>query len=520
MKHALAVLLCAFFASRPGRAADLPALRGFSSQSSASERDWEEKFRGLPDRAKIRNYFERLTARPHHLGSAYDKDNAEWMLSRFKEWGLDAKMESYEVLFPTPKERLLELTEPTRFKARLQEPPVPGDPTSSQREEQLPSYNAYSIDGDVTAPVVYANYGAPEDYEELERLGVSVKGAIVIVRYGANFRGIKPKLAAEHGAVGCIIYSDPRDDGYFAGDVYPQGPYRPKDGVQRGSVMDLTVYPGDPLTPGIGATKNASRLTLAQAAPVLTKIPTLPISYADAQPILAAMGGPTAPERWRGALPITYRLGPGPAKARLKVAFNRDLKPVYAVIARIAGSVYPDEWIVRGNHHDAWVNGADAPISGASALMEEARALGALLRQGWKPKRTIFYCLWDGEEEGLIGSTEWAEDHASDLIRNAAVYINSDNSGRGFLQVSGSHTLEKLVNEIAREVEDPETRMSLWKRLQLNRIANRPAERQELRERSDLRIDPLGSGSDYTAFIDHLGIAALNVGFGGEGGSG
>ncbi|HLH44083.1 MAG TPA: M28 family metallopeptidase [Bryobacteraceae bacterium] len=520
MKHALAVLLCAFFASRPGRAADLPALRGFSSQSSASERDWEEKFRGLPDRAKIRNYFERLTARPHHLGSAYDKDNAEWMLSRFKEWGLDAKMESYEVLFPTPKERLLELTEPTRFKARLQEPPVLGDPTSSQQNEQLPSYNAYSIDGDVTAPVVYANYGAPEDYEELERLGVSVKGAIVIVRYGANFRGIKPKLAAEHGAVGCIIYSDPRDDGYFAGDVYPQGPYRPKDGVQRGSVMDLTVYPGDPLTPGIGATKNASRLTLAQAAPVLTKIPTLPISYADAQPILAAMGGPTAPERWRGALPITYRLGPGPAKARLKVAFNWDLKPVYDVIARISGSVYPDEWIVRGNHHDAWVNGADDPISGASALMEEARALGALLRQGWKPKRTIFYCLWDGEEEGLIGSTEWAEDHASDLIRNAAVYINSDNSGRGFLQVSGSHTLEKLVNEIAREVEDPETRMSLWKRLQLNRIANRPAERQELRERSDLRIDPLGSGSDYTAFIDHLGIAALNVGFGGEGGSG
>jgi len=246
----------------------------------------------------------------------------------------------------------------------------------------------------------------------------------------------------------------------------------------------------------------------------------LPISYGEAQPILSAMGGPTAPERWRGALPITYRVGPGPAKVHLKLAFNWDMKPAYDVVARIPGSLYPDEWIVRGNHHDAWVNGADDPVSGASALMEEARSLGALLGQGWKPKRTIFYCVWDGVEEGQIGSTEWAEDHASDLIPNAAVYINSDNSGRGFLQASGSHTLEKLVNDIAREVEDPETKMSLWKRLQLNRIANRPADRQELRERPDLRIEPLGSGSDYTAFIDHLGIASLNVGFGGEDGSG
>jgi len=520
MKHALAALLCIVLSSPPGRAADLSPLRGFSSQSSTAERNWEDKFRALPDRANIRQYIERLTARPHHLGSPYDKDNAEWILAKFKEWGLDAKIETYDVLFPTPNERLLELTEPTRFRAKLQEPAIASDATSSQQNEQLPSYNAYSIDGDATAPVVYANYGAPEDYEQLDRLGVSVKGAIVIVRYGVNFRGIKPKIAAEHGAVGCIIYSDPRDDGYFAGEVYPQGPYRPKDGVQRGSVMDLTVYPGDPLTPGAGATKSASRLTIAQAAPVLTKIPTLPISYGDAQPILAAMGGATAPERWRGALPITYHLGPGPAKVHLKLAFNWDMKPAYDVVARIPGSAYPDEWIVRGNHHDAWVNGADDPISGASALMEEARALGALLRQGWKPKRTIFYCVWDGEEEGLIGSTEWAEDHASDLLRNAAVYINSDNSGRGFLQASGSHTLEKLVNDIAREVEDPETKMTLWKRLQLNRIANRPADRQELRERSDLRIEPLGSGSDYTAFIDHLGIASLNIGFGGEDGSG
>ena len=519
MTKQCASLLCVLLCSPPVRPADLAPLRGFSADSSRNQRDWEERFRSIPDRAVLRANMQRLTARPHHLGSPYAKDNAEWILAKFKEWGLDAKIESYDVLFPTPKERALELIEPTRFTAKLQEPSVPGDPTSSQHDEQLPSYNAYSADGDVTAPVVYVNYGTPEDYDQLERMGVSVQGAIVIVRYGANFRGIKPKLAAEHGAVGCLIYSDPRDDGYFEGEVYPQGPYRPKDGVQRGSVMDISQYPGDPTTPGIASTSNARRVPRNEAT-TITKIPTLPISYGDAQPILASLTGPTAPERWRGALPITYRLGPGPAKVHLKLAFNWDMKPIYDVVARIPGSTYPDEWIIRGNHHDAWVNGADDPVSGASALLEEARALGTLLKQGWKPKRTIIYCVWDGEEEGLIGSTEWAEDHAAELQRNGAVYINTDNSGRGFLQVQGSHTLEKFINGVARDIEDPETKLSLWKRLQLKRINDRPAERQELRQRTDLRIDALGSGSDYTAFIDHLGVASLNIGFGGEDGSG
>ena len=519
MRTKLAPVLCLALCAPPARPADLPPLRGFSTDSSRTERDWEEKFRAVPDRGNLRQYMQRLTARPHHLGSPYDKDNAEWILAKFKEWGLDAKIEPYDVLFPTPKERVLELTGPTRFTAKLQEPTVAGDPTSSQHDEQLPSYNAYSIDGDVTAPVVYVNYGIPEDYEQLERLGISVKGAIVIVRYGSSFRGIKPKIAAEHGAVGCIIYSDPRDDGYHEGEVYPQGPYRPKDGVQRGSVLDITVYPGDPLTPGVASTKDAKRLAQSEVT-TLTKIPTLPISYGDAQPILAALAGPVAPTLWRGALPITYRVGPGPARVHLKLSSNWDRKPIYDVIARIPGSVYPDEWIIRGNHHDAWVNGADDPVSGTSALMEEARGLGTLLRQGWRPKRTIILCVWDGEEQGLIGSTEWAEDHAAELLRNAAVYINSDNSGRGYLQVSGSHTLEKFINGVARDVEDPETRLSLWKRLQLSRIRNQPAERQEQRQRADLRIAALGSGSDYTAFLDHLGIASLNLGFGGEDGSG
>jgi N-acetylated-alpha-linked acidic dipeptidase len=502
-------------------------LRGFSAESDHAEHDWETKFRAIPDPANLRQYMQRLSARPHHVGSAYDKDNAEWLLSKFKEFGLDAKIESYDVLFPTPKERVLELVEPSHFTAKLQEPTVAGDSTSSQHDEQLPSYNAYSIDGDVTAPLVYVNYGAPADYEQLDRLGISVKGAIVIARYGATWRGIKPKVAAEHGAVGCIIYSDPRDDGFYQGSVYPAGPFRPSDGVQRGSVMDMPVYPGDPLTPGIGATKDAKRLKLSEVT-TFTKIPTLPISYGDAQPLLAAITGHVAPERWRGALPITYFIGPGPAKVHLKVSFNWDMKTINDVIARIPGSTYPDEWIIRGNHHDAWVNGAEDPISGASALLEEARGLGTLLRQGWKPKRTIIYCLWDGEEEGLLGSTEWAEDHAEELRKKAAVYINSDGNGRGFLGVGGSHTLEKFINGVARDVKDPETNLSVWKRLQLRALGDQPdsaagatretpaSDRQELRQRADLRISALGSGSDYTAFLDHLGIASLNLGYGGE----
>jgi N-acetylated-alpha-linked acidic dipeptidase len=495
-------------------------LRGYSAEASRTEREWEARFRAIPDTAALRAYMERLSARPHHVGSAYDKDNAEWLLSKMKEFGLDARIETFDVLFPTPKERALELVEPTHFTARIEEPTVAGDPTSSQHDEQLPTYNAYSIDGDVTAPLVYVNYGVPADYEALERLGISVKGAIAIARYGQSWRGIKPKVAAEHGAVGCLIYSDPRDDGFQSGDAFPDGPMRPRDGVQRGSVMDMPVYPGDPLTPGVGATKDAKRLALSEAT-TLTKIPVMPISYADAQPLLAALKGPVAPALWRGGLPITYHVGPGPAKVHLKLKFNWDLKPLYNVIARIPGAAWPDEWIIRGNHHDAWVNGAEDPVSGAVALLEEARALGTLLRQGWKPRRTIILCLWDGEEPGLLGSTEWAETHAGELSRNAAVYINSDGNGRGELQMEGSHTLEKFMNGVARDIEDPEAKIPVWKRAQAFRIANVPAnappqERQELRTRPDLRIGALGSGSDYTAFLDHIGIASLNLGFGGE----
>ena len=491
-------------------------LYGFTAASSHAERGWENKFRAIPDPKIMRDSMQRLSARPHHVGSPYDKQNAEWILSQFKSWGLDAQIETFDVLFPTPKERLVELVEPSHYTAKLQEPPVPQDPTSNQQSEQLPTYNAYSIDGDVTAPLVYVNYGIPRDYEELDRLGVSVKGAIVIARYGNSWRGIKPKVAAEHGAVGCIIYSDPRDDGYYEDDVFPNGPMRNENGVQRGSVLDAPVYPGDPLTPGVGAKGDVKRLAVKDAA-TITKIPVLPISYGDAKPLLAALTGPMAPAAFRGALPIPYHIGPGRAKVHLKVQSNWDIKTIYDVVVRIPGSESPDQWIVRGNHHDAWVNGAEDPISGQITLLEEARALGELLKQGWKPKRTIIYCAWDGEEPMLLGSTEWAEYHAEDLQKHAAIYINTDGNGRGYLAVEGSHSLEKFVNGVARDITDPEKNISVWKRRQAQvMLMGRPEDRKEVRSRADLRIGALGTGSDYTTFYGHLGISSLNVAYDGE----
>jgi N-acetylated-alpha-linked acidic dipeptidase len=502
--------------------ANQAALVGYSPRAGQSEREWEAKFRAIPDPANLREYMRRLSARPHHVGSAYDKDNAEWILAHFKEWGLDAHIERFDVLFPTPKVRLLEMLAPTKFTAKLEEPALAVDPTSNQKAEQLPTYNAYSIDGDVTGPLVFVNYGLPEDYEKLDRLGISVRGAIVIAKYLHSWRGVKPKVAAEHGAIGCLIYSEPQDDGYTRDDVFPAGPMRPADGVQRGSVMDFAANsPGDPLTPGVGATPDAKRLALKDAKSI-TKIPVLPISYGDAQPLLAALAGPMAPEEWRGSLPIPYHVGPGPAQVHLKVAFYWDIKPVYDVIAKIPGSVAPDEWIIRGNHHDGWVNGAEDPISAQVSLLEEARGLSLLVKQGWKPRRTIIYCAWDGEEPMLLGSTEWVETHADELREHAAVYINTDGNDRGVLTMGGSHSLERFINGVARDIEDPETKMSVWQRAKLSKIAEAKSAKdpkespKELRERADLRIEALGSGTDFTAFLDHIGIATLDLAYGGE----
>ena len=519
MRQVVLVLLLLSFSISPSLAGpEQKMLTGYAPDAAQVEWQWENKFQAIPSPDNQRTYMQHLSARPHHVGSPYDLDNAQWILARFKEWGFEAHIESFDVLFPTPKTRVVEMIEPVKFTAKLEEPAIAMDPTSGQKSEQLPTYNAYSIDGDVTAPLVFVNYGLPKDYEELDRLGVSVKGAIVIAKYGNSWRGVKPKVAAEHGAIGCLIYSDPRDDGYFEDDIFPAGPMRNPNGVQRGSVMDFaSSSPGDPLTPGVGATPDAKRLPLKEAKSI-SKIPVLPISYGDAQPLLAALKGPMAPPEWRGALAIAYHVGPGPAKIHLKVESNWDLKKVNDVIAKIPGSSAADEWIIRGNHHDAWVNGAEDPVSGQVALLEEARSFGELLKQGWKPRRTIIYCAWDGEEPMLLGSTEWVEAHADELRQHAAVYLNTDGNGRGFVQMGGSHSLEQFINGVARGIEDPESKLTVWQRRQLSEIAKAktPEERKELRERPDLRIDALGSGTDYTGFLDHLGVATLDLGYFGE----
>src|SRR5437588_8601292 len=439
------VLLCTL---TPAHAAppDDKTLTGFDRESAERERALEARFDSLLKKEELREWMKRLSARPHHVGSAYDRDNAEFLLGLFRSWGYDALIESFDVLFPTPKTRLLELTAPEKYTARLAEPTLKEDSTSGQTSEQLPTYNAYSIDGDVTGDLVYVNYGVPADYEELERRGVDVKGKIVISRYGGSWRGIKPKVAAEHGAIGCIIYSDPRDDGYSQGDVYPKGAYRNENGAQRGSVMDMPIHPGDPLTPGVGATASAKRIDRKDAE-VITKIPVLPVSYGDALPLLRSMGGPVAPPDWRGALPITYHLGPGPSRVHMDLEFDWKIVPARDVIARLSGTDRADQWITRGNHHDAWVNGANDPLSGQVAMLEEARAIGELVKGGWRPHRTIIYAAWDGEEEGLLGPTEWAEQHGDELKQHGVVYINSDSNSRGFLGVGGSHTLERLTTQ-------------------------------------------------------------------------
>ena len=501
-------------------AAPTPNLFGFSTTSSAAENGWEQKFRAIPEPDRVKANMQYMAASPHNVGSPRQHEVAEWVLQQFKSYGLDAHIEKFETLYPTPLERQVELVSPGHYEAVLKEPAIPEDPTSGQAG-QLPTMVMYAPDGDVTAPLVYVNYGIPEDYAVLDKLGISVKGKIVIARYGNSWRGIKPKLAALHGAVGCLIYSDPRDDGYFQGDVYPKGPYRPEQGVQRGSVMMMEVHPGDPETPGWGSVPGAKRLPLDKVD-VLEKIPTQPISYGDALPLLKALDGPVAPVAWRGALPITYHIGPGSAVVHLKVKYNWGLAPLYDVIATIPGSQFPDQWVVRGNHLDAWVNGAEDPISGQSALLEEARAYGLLLKQGWRPKRTIVYAAWDGEEPALLGSTEWAETHADELQKKAVAYFNSDTNGRGYLGLEGSQTLQHFLNLVAQDITDPETGQTVWLRDQQHREeqARTPQQKAEIMDGADMRIGALGSGSDFSPFLQHLGIASTNLGYGGEGGGG
>jgi N-acetylated-alpha-linked acidic dipeptidase len=489
---------------------------GFDNLTATEEINREKLFDNNLSAASIGKTIRQLSSTPHHLGSPGGKAVADSILNAFKSYGWNAELNVYKVLFPTPKTRLLEMTAPAVYKAGLKEPALKEDATSGQAG-QLPAYNAWSADGDVTAALVFVNYGLPADYDWLEKMGISVKDKIVIAKYGRSWRGIKPKLAQEHGAKGCIIYSDPADDGYAAGDVYPKGAFKNEYGVQRGSVMDMPVYPGDPVTPGIGATEGATRIERTSAANLL-KIPVLPIGYHDAEPLLKSLGGAAVPAGWQGGLPFTYHIGDDKTKVHLKLAFNWDIVPCYNVIAKIPGTVFPDEWVMRGNHHDAWVNGANDPISGQAAMLEEAKAIGELLKTGWKPKRTIVYCAWDGEEPALLGSTEYVEDHIKELQEKAVVYINSDGNGRGFLSAGGSHALQSMVNEVAQDINDPQTNISVVRRLLAKNAftSASAAQKKEAFGKKDLELQALGSGSDYSPFLQHAGVPSLSIEYGGE----
>ena len=498
-------------------AANAQKIMGFSDINAANQSSWEKQFDAQLNIKNVDTWMQFLTSHPHHVGSQKDKANAEYISSLFTQWGYQTEIASYYVLFPTPKTRSLELIGNKPFKAKLEEPTLNEDKTSGQKTEQLPTYNAYSADGDVTAELVFVNRGIPSDYEELERMGIDVRGKIVIARYGGSWRGIKPKVAYEHGAIGCIIYSDPEDDGYAQGDVYPEGAFRPKGGVQRGSVMDMPVYPGDPLTPGVAATKDAKRLNRSDAVTIM-KIPVIPISWEDALPLLQSLGGQVVPASWRGALPITYHVGPGKDKVHLKLQFNWDIVQLYNVIAKLPGSELPDEWIIRGNHHDAWVNGAADPISGTVSEMEEARAIGELVKKGFKLKRTLVYCAWDGEEPSLLGSTEWTEDHQAELREKAVFYLNTDANSRGFINASGSHSLEPFFNEIANDVIDPQTGVSIKERkYALTIVTADKSTSAKLIGNKNIKLGALGAGSDWSGFLQFLGIASMNLSFSGEG---
>lgn len=488
--------------------------------TSAAEAALDASVRAEDQRAWI----ERMASAPNHVGSAHDRANAEFLLARFREWGWDARIESFDVLYPTPVSTRLEVVAPERIVLGGQEPAIPGDPGAPDATGTLPPYMVFQGDGDVTGELVYVNYGMPDDYLALARRGVDVRGKIVIARYGVGWRGLKPKLAYEHGAVGCLVYSDPFDDGYARGATYPDGGARPEGGVQRGSVADMTLYPGDPLTPGAASLPGAKRLARADAGPIL-KLPALPISYRDARQLLSRLGGPVAPPAWRGALPFTYRLGgTDSVKVRLAVQSEWTTKPVNNVIAVLKGARHRDEWVIRGNHFDAWNFGAWDPLSGLAAMLSEAKALGALAKTGWRPARTIVYAAWDGEEPGLLGSTEWAERHADELREKAVLYVNTDSNGRGFLSAGGSASYRQLVSAVAKDVHDPQTGATVAAR---RRAAIRAgafdrtggadeATKAAAEIGDDLPLDALGAGSDFVAFVHHLGVPALSLGFGGE----
>jgi N-acetylated-alpha-linked acidic dipeptidase len=509
---------------RPGSAQSLQPgsaqarIRGFSLAGSAAELARERELKAMPTAKAAEADFDVMTAEPHHAGSPYEIKLADYVADQFTKSGLEVSRYEYSVLLPWPGERRVEIVAPDRVTLQVEEDTIPGDKWA-QMPGILPAYNAYSPSGDVTGDIVYVNYGIPADYETLEQLGIDVKGKIVLARYGGSWRGIKPKVAAEHGAVGCIIYSDPHEDGYFQGDVYPDGPFRGWGMIQRGSVMDMPHYPGDPSTPDRPSKPGVARLAMDKID-TFSPIPVQPMSYRDGVEMLKRLRGPVAPEAWRGSLPITYHIGPGPAKVRMALQMDYGQRRLINVVGKIAGAEFPDEWIIIGSHRDAWVFGASDSVSGHVSMMSVARAMGDMMKTGWKPRRTILFVSWDGEEQGLLGSTEWVEDLATDLKAHTAVYVNRD-AGAGGLNFNGSavHSLTPFVHELAQAIQPDGSSKTLYDGWLERAREQTPARAGEAMLKAP-PVGALGSGSDYTGFLDHLGIASLDMGLNGRGGDG
>lgn len=502
--------------------AAMTPLDGFTAEESAQERATEERFRAVPRPDSAREHLRQLTKEAHVTGTPEDYQTALYVRNRLREYGITAELKEYQVLLPFPRTpSTVELVAPRRLRLALQEAVIPEDPTSGSKKI-IPLFNGYSASGDVTAPLVYANYGLPGDYAALKKAGVDVRGKIVIVRYGNSFRGVKAKVAEENGALGCIIYSDPADDGYAQGDVYPKGPWRPETSAQRGSVQYLFIHPGDPLTPGTPAILGTPRLKQSEATN-LTKIPVQPMSYGDARKLLEPLKGPVRPAGFQGALPFAYHVGGTPdVQVHLKTDIEFKTMTIWDVVGRIEGASEPDRWVVLGNHRDAWTFGAVDPNSGTASMLELARGFGELLKQGWKPRRTIVLCSWDGEEQGLLGSTEWAEENAAELKEKAVAYLNVDVAVSGPEYGAASvPTLWKLIRAATREVRDPKTGKSVYEAWQDR--AHEPDSVSDATPAPDTdapvaeaRIGALGSGSDFTPFIQHLGVASLDMGFNGD----
>ena len=491
----------------------------------AGELEIEKKFLAVPDPKLAEEHLRILTNAPHIAGSPEDKATAEYVAQKFRDAGLDTEIVEYKVWMNYPAEIRVDMTAPPGVEMHgPQREHVDDDPFQDDPRVVTP-YNGMSPSGDAEAEVVYANYGSPADFDKLKQMNVDVRGKIVIVRYGENFRGVKEFVAQERGAAAVIIYSDPKDDGYYRGDAYPKGPWRPATGVQRGSVGYMFQFPGDPTTPGIASTPSlpdSKRISPADSEQ-LPKIPVTPLSYADAAPILEHLGGPASPREWQGALPFTYHVGPGPSKVKMHLKQDYQFRTIWDVIGKIRGISAPDEWVVAGNHRDAWVYGAVDPNSGTASMLEAVHGLGSLLKSGWKPKRTIVFGSWDAEEEGLIGSTEWGEDHAQEL-GNAAAYFNMDVAvaGKKF-GASGTPTLKEFIREISKAVPSPQggTVYMAWKKASQPNEANRSQETATFRAppnaaQSDVPVGDLGSGSDYTVFLQHLGVPSTDMSSSGD----